>query len=146
MGLVDTLQGLNLIINRLKAARVDFIVGGPINLWFRGIYKQPSPIFSVFVSDREDNKDLAVKALSIRMKKNCWPELFSHIESNRVLSGVIDGKYTVALASEPLKISGNNKEYYISEIAQKSYIVIFDNYPLRLAPLWLENLGGSLYE
>ncbi|MCE4609304.1 MAG: hypothetical protein F7C36_02860 [Desulfurococcales archaeon] len=138
MGLVDVLTGLKLITDRMYAVQVDFVIAGPINLWARGLLKNPRPLYIVMVSDKHDNVERSLKALRIRAAETEWPIEYQHIESNRIFSGVVDNAYRVALVSDPLKLEALGEYTSVESIARRSKIVLIEDKPLRLAPIWVE--------
>ncbi|MCE4598675.1 MAG: hypothetical protein F7C81_00555 [Desulfurococcales archaeon] len=135
MGLVNVLLGLDLIAGRATAIGADFLLSGPLNLWFRGLTPNPKPFFVLVTSFK--SADRLVDALSIGATSLAWPESWGNIRGRRVRLNLRG--YVIAILVDP-EIETNNgiTRFVASDMARRAGHVVIGDYIIRLAPLDFE--------
>jgi len=55
LGIVDALKGIELVSCRAKAVYADFILAGPLNLWFKKLVTNPEPKYIIINKENGEN-------------------------------------------------------------------------------------------
>ena len=136
MGIVDALLGLDLILGRARAVGAEFILAGPLNLWFRGISPPPRDPFYVLITS-SDYTGILISALSIGAKEIPWPESWDNVDGKSFNARLRN--YHVTVLTDPI-IRNEDKvtRFYAKDLARESMHVILGNNIVRLAPLYFE--------
>ncbi len=135
MGLVNVLLGLELVASRAAARGADFLLSGPLNLWFRGLASIPRPFFILVTSAR--SVDALVNALSIGAHNLEWPESWNNVKGRRARLNIRGYEVAVLVDPEISTIDGITR-FRASDMARRASHVIVGNYIVRLAPLDFE--------
>ncbi len=136
MGLVDVLHGLDLIAGRARAAGADFILSGPLNMWFRGISPPPRTPLYILVTSTASSGTL-VDAVSIGARRLDWPPSWSRV-GGRTFNGDLRGLRVAVLTDPWMEVDGVRKTFKAAEMARISSHVLIGNDIVRLAPLEFE--------
>ena len=136
MGVVDALVGLDLIVGRARAVGAEFILAGPLNLWFRGLSPPPRKPSYILVTSA-DYTSILVSALSIGAKEIPWPEWWNNVEGRSFNAYLRD--YHVTVLTDPIiKNDISESRFYARDLARNSMHIVLGNNIVRLAPLYFE--------
>ena len=134
MGIVDALKGIELVSGRAKAVYADFILAGPLNLWFKKLITNPEPRY-IIITNRENGEKLK-DALCINSKILYWGDEWENITGKLVRCLLYD-RYIVELLVDPM-LGDSSSAYRAKSLARASNIVYIGDYLVRLAPLSFE--------
>ena len=136
----EVLKGLELLAGRASSIYADFILAGPVNLWFKGLPGKLEPRY-ILVTSEASGPGLE-KALCINAHKLEWGEEWGGITGKLVRCRIYNS-YTVEALVNP---SLCGEKYEAKRLARDSGIVMIGNYMVRLAPLYFEAaLGEALH-
>ncbi len=135
------LRGLELLAGRASSVYADFILAGPVNLWFKGLPSGKLEPRYILVTS-ETSGPILEKALCINAHKLKWGEQWSGITGKLVRCRIYNS-YTVEALVNP-DLCG--EKYEATKLARDSGIAMIGNYMVRLAPLYFEAaLGEALH-
>jgi len=146
VGLVDILHGLDLIAGRARAVGADYLLSGPLNLWFRGHIPPPDTPIYILVTSTISSR-LLTEALSIGAVKLEWDAAWSNV-GGRIFHGELRGLDIYVLADPWIMVDGRIISFNASDMAKRAEHVLLSRNIVRLAPLDFEYslrdaLGGS---
>ena len=143
-GLVDILWGLDVIAGRASYGGSDFILAGPLNLWFKGLISRVQPYLVLIASNGGAGR--LSEVLSIGSQPVAWENWWSSVEG-RMFRGRLRGLEIALLADPILSIGGEKIRFKAIEMSRRSSFVVLGKSVVRLAPLEFEvalwkSLGG----
>ena len=144
LGLVDVLWGLDVIAGRASYGGSDFILAGPLNLWFKGMTSRVQPYLILVASDAGAGR--LSEVLSIGSEPVAWEEWWNGVEGRR-FRGRLRGLEIALLADPILSIGGEKIRFKAKEMSRRSSFIVLGKSIIRLAPLEFEvalwkGLGG----
>ncbi|MEB3861232.1 MAG: hypothetical protein GSR84_03320 [Desulfurococcales archaeon] len=143
MGIVDLLHGLDLIAGRASAAGADFILAGPLNLWFRGVSPPPLRPLYILVTSPEYSGPLR-SAISIGAREAPWDSRWERV-SGRLYRATLRGMDIVILADPSIDTGEGVARFRARDMARHASHAVVGRHVVRLAPLHFEyTLRGAL--
>ena len=145
--LVDILLNLEVIAQRAAYGGSDFILAGPVNLWFRRVIVKPAPYF-ILVTSRRSASSLK-RVLSIGASHVEWEYWWKDV-GGKIFRLKFRGCDIVGLADPTLKLGGKSHSFEAGSLSRNAGFAVLGSTIVRLAPisfevaLW-EGLGGQAF-
>ncbi len=140
MNTPEVLKGLELVAGRASSVYADFILAGPVNLWFKGLPGKLEPRYILVTS--EASGPVLEKALCVNARKLEWGAQWDGVTGKLVRCRIYNS-YTVEALVNP-GLCG--EKYEAKRLARDSGIAMVGEYMVRLAPLYFEAaLGDALH-
>jgi hypothetical protein len=142
--LVDILWALELVASRAAYGGSDFILAGPLNLWFRRVLRRPQP-YLVLVASEEGAPRLE-EVLRIGAEEVLWEEWWEGVGGRRFRLR-LRGMEIAGLADPVLRVGGEPVRFRARDLSRETGFVVLGSRVVRLAPLGFEaalweSLGG----
>ncbi len=135
--LVEALKGVEIIASRASAAGADYLLAGPLNLWFHGITENVDSLLYMLVTSSKSGEVLD-KAVSVNAERVEWPESWGNVGGKRGLY-LLYGRYKIGVLVDPSLYDGEDIKFYpTSMLARLSSVVLVSGLLVRLAPLSFE--------
>jgi hypothetical protein len=117
-----------------KSNYSDFILAGPLNLWFRNIIRNPEPRY-IIITSKESGERLK-KALCINGNEIKWGNEWKNVKGKLVRCTLYD-TFLIEVLVDP-SLGDTLPPYHASDLARMSEFVLVGEYLVRLAPLSFE--------
>ncbi|MCE4613937.1 MAG: hypothetical protein F7B60_00170 [Desulfurococcales archaeon] len=134
MGIIDTLRGIELISARAKATYSDFILAGPLNLWFKNIIRNPESRY-IIITSRGSGERLR-EYLCVNAKTLTWGNEWRKVRGKLARCSLYN-RYLIELLADPA-LRDDLPEYHARNLAKISDNILIGNYLVKLAPLSFE--------